>query len=634
MKSTHTPTCSLRPGVALLSVFLLTAISISAQNQPNILWITIEDLSPHLACYGVDNIITPNLDQLASEGVRYDIAWATAPVCAVNRTSILTGIYSTCTGAHQMRNRILYPSEIKTYPELMSQAGYYCTNPAKTDYQFSSPGKEEIWDDAAASAHYRNRPDNNQPFFHVINFATTHQSRHTGDPGGYDPGTLSLPPYYPDTEKVRLQWASYFNNITRVDQQIGEVLAELQNEGAAENTIVFFYSDHGAGLPRAKWWAYDAGLREPFIVRIPEQFRVDGQGKPASATNELISNLDLPSTVLNLAGAEIPSYMQGRAFLGQNLTPEYDYLFGARDRQGERYDIQRAVRNKRYMYIRNYEYWKPVYQYIEYGETKPWNYIMTETRRLYAEGKLNPVQTRLLEVPRPIEELYDLQEDPYEINNLAASPAHQDILLELREAHLKWRRDTRDLGVLPEGILLDERGTYGSEYQLGIQEADRIESLWILLESLHLKTEAELVNMLDDRDPVVRYWSAIGLGNLLEVSAAVKIVLESALSDPSTHVRIAAARGLLLKDENSEALKVLGLAIISKGAAGLAASLVVDEAGYRAKELVPELKTALEGNYSGEVESRIPQVLRRTLETINEPPGYDLNTNDPGKFKL
>ena len=327
--------------------------------------------------------------------------------------------------------------------------------------------------------------------------------------------------------------------------------------------------------------------------------------------------------MLNLAGAEIPSYMQGRAFLGHNLTPEYNYLFGARDRQGERYDIQRAVRNKRYMYIRNYEYWKPVYQYIEYGEIKPWNYIMTETRRLYAEGQLDPVQSRLLEVPRPIEELYDLQEDPYEINNLAASPAHQDILLELREAHLKWRRDTRDLGVLPEGILLDERGTYGSEYQLGIQEADRIESLWILLESLHLKTEAELFQMLDNDDPVIRYWSATGLGNLPETSTAAKIALETALSDPSIHVRVAAARGLLLKDENREALDILSLAIISKGAAGLAASLVVDEAGYNAKELAPELETALEGIYSGEVESRIPQVLRRALQTINEPPGYD-----------
>ena len=543
----------------------------------------------------MDEINTPNLDQLASEGVRYDIAWATAPVCAVNRTSILTGIYSTCTGAHQMRNRILFPSEIKTYPELMRQAGYYCTNPTKTDYQFFSPGKELIWDDASDSAHYRNRPDNKQAFFHVINFATTHQSRHTGDPGAYDPDALTLPPYYPDTEKVRLQWASYFNNITRVDQQIGEVLAELQNEGEAENTIVFFYSDHGAGLPRAKWWAYDAGLREPFIVRIPQQFRVDGQGKPASATNELISNLDLPSTVLNLAGAEIPAYMQGRAFLGHSLTPEYDYLFGARDRQGERYDIQRAVRNERYIYIRNYEYWKPVYQYIEYGEINAWNFIMTETRSLYAEGELDPVQRRLLEVPKPIEELYDLQEDPHEINNLADSPAHQDILLELRKAHLNWRRDTRDLGVFPEGLLLDERGKYGSEYQLGIQEAERIESLWILLESLHLKTEAELVHMLENSDPVVRYWCSIGLGNLPETSTVAKIALESTLSDPSTHVRIAAARGLLLKDKHGDALDILRFAIASKGAAGLAASLAVDEAGYNAKQLEVELEAALEG---------------------------------------
>jgi len=622
MKSTNTHTVMLKPALAILSFLFWAAISISAQSQPNILWITIEDLSPHLACYGVDNINTPNLDQLASEGVRYDIAWATAPVCAVNRTSILTGIYSTSTGAHQMRNRILFPSEIQTYPELMSQAGYYCTNPGKTDYQFTSPAKEYIWDDASKSAHYRNRSDKSQPFFHVINFNTTHQSQNKGDPGPYDPAILTIPPYYPDTEKVRLQWASYFNNITRVDQQIGEVLRELQNEDEADNTIVFFYSDHGAGLPRAKWWAYDSGLREPFIIRIPRKFRVNGQGEPGSASSELISNIDLPPTVLNLAGAEIPTYMQGRAFLGQNLRPEYKFLFGARDRQGERYDIQRAVRNRQYIYIRNYEYWKPVYQYIEYGETKAWNCIMAETRRLYAEGQLNPVQAHLMETPKPIEELYDLQEDPYEIHNLAKNPEHHEILLELRAAHLKWRRDTRDLGVIPEGILLDERSNYESEYQLGIREADRIEGAWSLLESLHQKTEEELVNLLDESDPVIRYWSAIGLGNLPESSTAAKIALEATLSDPSHHVRVAASRALLLKDKNEAALNVLRFAIESKGALGLAATLAVDEAGYNAKFIAPELEAALEWAYSGEPEMRIPQAIRRALETINEPPGY------------
>jgi len=252
---------------------------------------------------------------------------------------------------------------------------------------------------------------------------------------------------------------------------------------------------------------------------------------------------------------------------------------------------------------------------------------MLETRRLYAEGQLDPVQSSLLEVPRPIEELYDLQEDPYEINNLAASPAHQDILLELREAHLKWRRDTRDLGVLPEGILLDERGTYGSEYQLGIQEADRIEHLWILLDSLHLKTMAELAILLKDEDPVIRYWSAIGLGNM-KPSSEVKITLELALSDLSTYVRVAAARGLLINDKNTKALNVLRSAMISKGAAGLAATLAIDEAGYNAKTIAPELEAALEGVYSGQVEMRIPQVIRRALETINDPPGYGLLIND------
>ena len=593
--------------------------------RPNILWITIEDYSPHLGCYGVEEAITPVIDKFASEGVMYNIAWATAPVCAVNRTSILTGVYPTTLGAHQMRSSIKFPSQLlnKTYPELMKQAGYYCTNPDKTDYNFDSPSKNVIWDDASATAHYRNRPDKSQPFFHVVNFNGTHQgSNEQDDIGSFDPNKLPLPPYYPDTKLTRRVFATYFNNLTQVESQISDVLEILEKEGEKENTIIFFYSDHGAGLPRAKWWPYDAGLREPFIILIPEKYRLEGQGVPGTKTNRMISNLDLAPTVLNLAGITIPEVMQGRPFLGENLPPKRKYLYAASDRQGASHDIIRSVRNERYVYIRNYEYWKPVYQYAHFNE----EIIMKEIRKGYAEGTLTPLQAQYLEVPKPIEELYDLNNDPYEINNLAKSPAHNEILKELREAHRDWRKKTRDLGVFPEGMLLEERDNYRSEYEMGIKEALRIEKLWATLESLHLKSKAELKDLLRDEDQVLRYWAAIGLGNLESHSSDVTAILETALADSSKYVQVAAARGLLMNSVHEGALHLLQQYLSNKNALGVATALAYNDAGNHARSHENILKERLNGSFSNtEPGNRMKDIIKVALKTIiDEPTGISL----------
>jgi len=343
-------------------------------SRPNILWISCEDISPHLGCYGVANAITPTLDALAARGVRYTNAFTVAGVCAPSRSGIITGMYPSTLGSQHMRCEATLPSHVRCFPEYLRQAGYCCTNNSKTDYNFTHP--PATWDESSPRAHWRKRRKG-QPFFSVFNFTVTHESRILMRGAEYekqiarlkpnqrqDPARLALPPYYPDTPEVRRDWANVFELITAMDYQAADVLRELEEDGLAGETIVFFWSDHGTGLPRAKRWLYDSGTRVPLIVHIPEKFRTAGEGTPGSVNDELVSFIDLGPTVLNLAGAKVPAQMQGRAFLGANLKPPRQYIYGARDRMDERYDIIRSVRDKRYRYIRNYEPFKPYYQYM------------------------------------------------------------------------------------------------------------------------------------------------------------------------------------------------------------------------------------------------------------------------------
>jgi hypothetical protein len=261
-------------------LLLLGAGILLAQDRPNILWLTVEDISPHLGCYGYDDARTPNLDQLATDGVMYTNAYMTAPVCAVTRSSLLTGLYSCTQGSHHMRNDANLGENVNTYPEYMKAAGYYCTNPGKTDYQgLAGTG---IWD--SNPNNYWDRPNKSVPFMHVANHTGTHESQNRGDAGSFDPQQIqSLPPYYPNTDKTRRFWASYYQNITDMDNWVGQRLAELENSGEADNTIVIYYSDHGVGFPRGKRWVYDSGLKVPWMsLTLPKlQYRPTCRGAPS-----------------------------------------------------------------------------------------------------------------------------------------------------------------------------------------------------------------------------------------------------------------------------------------------------------------------------------------------------------------
>jgi len=455
------------PLLALVLTASAVAAGAQATARPNILWISAEDLSPDLGCYGDAYAGTPNLDRLAREGARFTNAFATAPVCAPSRSAIITGMYATSIGTMHMRSQGVPPPFVRCFPEYLRAAGYYCTNNAKTDYNFPAP--LTAWDESGGRAHWRNRPDKNQPFFAVFNLMVTHESQIRADEETYrkntaaltdaerhDPAKAVLPPYYPDTPLVRKDWARYHDNISAMDKQVAGLLRQLEEDGLAENTVVFFWGDHGRGLPRAKRWVYDSGLRVPLLVRWP------GKVTPASVSENLVSLFDLAPTVLSIAGVEPPAHMQARAFLGAHAAPPREFVFAHRDRMDETCDRIRAARDKRWKYIKNFEPGKPYAQFIGYAELMP---TLMEMRRLNKEeatlmgqGKvpdlLTPAQRLFFRPEKPAEELYDTQADPHEIHDLARDPRHADTLKRMRRALADWQKATGDLGAVPEADLV------------------------------------------------------------------------------------------------------------------------------------------------------------------------------------
>ena len=587
--------------ITVLTCFLATGKANEASDRPNILWLSCEDISAHLHCYGYPNARTPNLDRLAAQGTRYTNAFVTAGVCAPCRSAIITGMYQTSLGTHHMRCKAELPPHVKPFPTYVREAGYYCTNSSKQDYQFKTP--KGVWDESSGKAHWKKRPDKNQPFFAVFNYTGCHESG-IASKGKYDSVTEglekidrsvaveSLPPYYPDTPIVREDWGRYYDVITAMDRWVGEHLQALEDAGEADNTIVVYWSDHGVGLPRAKRWLYDSGMHVPLIVRIPEKYRVDGQGTPGTVSDQLVSLIDLGPTTLNLAGSKMPEHVHGQAFLGSNTPAPRDYVYGARDRMDERYDIIRATRDKRYKYIRNYESFKTFYQYMNTPERGA---LMQEIRRVQSEGTANEGVAKFLTPSKPIEELYDTQIDPHEMNNLASDPQYKNILGRMRKTHLAWVLETRDLGLVPEAEINARQGKLGSAWAiLGGDQAGTLINRLRDAASLSLEGANSLPKMrqtLKDDDAAVRYWAAVGIGNLGTAGSAAKNDLTLALADDSENVRVAAARALCRMNEPNEALPVL-IAVLDSGTqwARVHAANVLDEIDEQARPVLDGIK--------------------------------------------
>ena len=615
--------------LSLVAAFMLGIVVPASRGEspgrPNILWLSCEDISPHLGCYGDPHAITPHLDQLAREGVRYTHAFTTAGVCAPCRSGIITGVYQTTLGTHHMRCTATLPDFIKPFPVALRQAGYYCTNKSKTDYQFRHP--RNTWDKGKGkAAHWRSRPKKDQPFFAVFNFTGCHESG-IANTGKYrtvtsglssdqrqDATTLTtFPPYYPDTPVAREDWKRNYELITAMDAWAGHLIAQLKKDGLYEETIIFFWSDHGIGLPRGKRWLYDSGTHVPLIVRIPEKYRkagalAPGQARPGTVSDRLISSIDFGPTVLHLAGLDIPDHVQGRPFLGPRPAAPRDYVYGGRDRMDERYDIIRMVRDRRFQYIRNYEPLKTFHQYINTAEKGA---TMRELRKLHDAGRLRPAAERYFAPSKPVEELYDLQSDPHEVNNLADDPKFADVLKRMRAAHLAWVRQTRDLGLVPEPIIAAREKQLGSSYAiLRQQDGDnynaRLGSIAVQASS-GLKALPDLIGALEDADAAIRYWGATGIGNTAatgrrargtiprELVDSAREKLLASLKDKSAAVRIASARALCNLDQPGPALPVL-ISDLRNGAQWerLQAAIVLDELDEQARPVLEQMRVGLE----------------------------------------
>ncbi len=423
--------------------------------RPNILWISCEDMSPRLGCYGDEVANTPNIDQLAMEGRRYTNVYTSAPVCAPCRAGIITGMYQTSIGAQHMRTshkgeglptpyEAVPPHYVKTFTEYLRANGYYCTNNKKTDYQFGNPFT--VWDECGQDAHYTHRVDTSQPFFAVFNFTITHESQTWGMPDSTDPSSVKVPPYYPDIPEARNTIARQYDNIALLDQQVGHILKELEKNGYGENTVVFFWSDHGDGLPRAKRWPYDSGTKVPLIIKWPKQLI------PESVDERLISSIDFGPTVLSIAGINVPANMEGRAFLGDFIAPEHDFVVSARDRFDESYDMVRSIRNKRYRYVRNFYPNLPYVLHIPYRDNSPFMQAMLD---MHAAGTLKGIPANWFKAYRPAEELFDCKTDPHNIHNLASLPKYHKELCEMRKQLDRWMLKTGDKGRLSEEEMVE-----------------------------------------------------------------------------------------------------------------------------------------------------------------------------------
>lgn len=439
--------------------------------QPNILWITCEDMSEHLGCYGDSTVPTPHIDRLAREGVRYTNMYSIAGVCAPSRSAIITGMYPTSIGSHNMRTQyqidipnfppysIVTSPEVKCFSEYLREAGYYCTNNEKTDYQFAPP--ISAWDESSKTAHWRNRQPN-QPFFSIFNFMTTHESQvwaRKDEPMLVSPEKIKVPIYYPDNEIVRKDLARFYSNIGVMDRQVGDILKQLEEDGELENTIICFFSDHGDGLPFVKRELYDRGLRVPFIIRYPK--RMMKKDMANTTENELHSFVDLAPSVLSLAGIKPPKHLQGHAFVGKFTShKERKYIYAARDRMDSAYDRVRAVRDKQFKYLKNYQPEKPYYQNIAFRLQQD---MMKEILRLKEAGKLNETQMRWFRPTKPAEELYELTTDPNEFNNLVDNPLYASKLAELRQAHLDWQTKYGDKGEIPEREMVAQMQINGQQ---------------------------------------------------------------------------------------------------------------------------------------------------------------------------
>lgn len=558
-------------------LILALGLNVFAQSQekPNILWITCEDISPYLGSYGFKQAHTPNLDKLAEQGLRYTNAYANAPVCGVARSTLLTGMYAPTTGTQHMRTNTPVPENIvPAYPKYFRDAGYYCTNNSKKDYNSSYVKNDSLWDESSTKAHYNKRKPG-QPFFAVFNLVTTHESQLAEDRiKGFlergeipqktriNPSDIELPPYHPDMPEIREDWARFHDLITFMDSQVGDLLQELKDEELDDNTIIFFYSDHGGMLSRSKRCLYNVGTQVPFIVHIPKKWQhLVPDYKSGTTEDKLVSFVDFPKTILSLANLPVPEGMQGKVFLGEDKESASKYVHFYRDRMSERYDFNRAVTDGEYYYIQNFAPHRPRGRSTRYGYTVQQNWRANEAS--FESGNSNDIQSQFY-LPKAVVELFSTKNDPWHINNIASDIKSQEKLEEFSKELDHWMIDIRDTGLIPEPMFHDFVGDdkkYRTIYEYAQSDDYDIEKILPIAKLCangSLENKNDFMKFLKDFNPIIRYWGAYGIFRLSRNDKSIQKSLNRFIKNESIPVnRLMAAQALALSGDKKTAFQYL-----------------------------------------------------------------------------
>jgi N-sulfoglucosamine sulfohydrolase len=550
--------------LVLTSVIGIIAFTVEAakpnldgtSRSPNILWISLEDIGPMMGCYGDGYARTPVFDSLAAEGIRYTNAHSITPVCSTSRSSIITGIYPGALGTHHHRSNVGQPPDfVKMLPNLLRDAGYYTSNNYKKDYNIGG----DNWHESFRTTHWRDRPDEAQPFFAVFNHNACHSSitkiaedviveqrLNLLQPEDFhDPADALIPPYHPDVPEFRKAWSRYYDAITQVDYQAGKLIAQLKEDGLWEDTIIFVWADHGVGMPRGKHNAWEQGTHVPLIVRFPEKYQHLAPAKPGSVIEGLVTLMDLGPSVLALADLDTPDWMHGQPLLCKTDEEEIeyrDYIIGMRDRLDSRYEMVRTIRNERFRYQRNYYPHLPFKPHEDFEFNAP---VLKKWVELARAGELTGPRAQLNLRFKPIEELYDSENDPHMIHNVIDLPHYAEVAKRMRGQLREWMLETRDLGLLDETEILLRAEDYDSHWDLG-QSLGNYERI---LETADLQIQGkaatgELLARVNDPDSAVRFWAVLGLVALRSDDAEVVHALQAAAKDASVSVRITAADGL------------------------------------------------------------------------------------------
>jgi N-sulfoglucosamine sulfohydrolase len=574
--------------------------------RPNILWITHEDLSPIYGCYGDEYAHTPNIDRLAESGIRFTNAFSNAPICAPARSTLITGMYATSLGTQHLRSEIPVPANMKILPEVLREAGYYTTNNVKTDYNFDHTGR---WDESSNEAHWRNRPEG-VPFFSVVNFMITHEgpinSLRNSDTEQLeehrDPDKAQLPPYIPDSPKMREIWAHMYDLLAVFDNGVGELLNQLEEDGLSDNTIVFVFSDHGHGLPGHKRWLNNAGLQVPFVLHVPEKYK-HLVSHLSPVTDLMTGFVDFAPTVIKLAGAEIPEMMEGRHFLGDNVEPK-EYIYGYRDRADDCYEVSRSVYDGRYIYIRHFMPQLPYYQNAVIFN-KQGSY--EEINRLRDEGKLPPATMNWFK-RKPAEELFDLENDPWEQHNLIDKEELADLTANLRGKVTDWIVDYYDTGMISEGEMMRRASANNSsvyEMARSYSRDDFAQIVEVAQMVGKISDPLELIPYFEADDSAVRFWALVALDAYEGDIAVADVLLTNLLGDESFDVAGKAAEIKIKRSGDREALKVLEKILLhGYEPVVLQAAISTRLLGEKAKPLIPAIQNEIMPKYSGNVWGR------------------------------